>query len=322
MSHRVDGSTDGEEHHDRVFERAWREHFTRSKVLFHHSNDSGACLPGSFAHSGASGTNRRAAGHRHPQSLAHDVHGVGGPQTRAYPRTVHSNVGHRFQLLEADVTGGDAPHRFEDVFYIAWLTATRAVPLVTAYHNNCGNVQSPRRHQVGGCGLVARGKTYHAVEKRTLYSHLDIVDYQIPTGEEVATLSPGVGDEIARCYRSDLKRQTTRLAHRLLNHSRQLVEVREADRQLGRGVDDGDLRPFHLGIGEPQGPPLAAAHRPPRRTRFEVASQPSSLLHSLGVSSPHSSYTPCSIVSPRTVLTRLECNRRSFVSFQCCGSYT
>ena len=131
----------------------------------------------------------------------------------------------------------------------------------------------PAAIRCAGRRLVARRQADHAVELRALDGDLHVVDDEVAAGEHVAAAGAGADDEVARRGGADLERQAAGVADRLLDDLRDAVEVAEADRQLGRAVDDGDLRLQHVLVGEPERLPLRAPDRLARRAGLEITSE-------------------------------------------------
>ena len=122
-------------------------------------------------------------------------------------------------------------------------------------------------------GVLSQGQADHPVELRALDRDLDVVDDEVARGEDVAAGRAGAGDEVARRGGADLERQPAGGADRLLHDLGDAVEVAEADRQLRRAVDDGDLRLLDVLVGEPERLPLRPSRRLAHAARLEVAAQ-------------------------------------------------
>ena len=157
-----------------------------------------------------------------------------------------------------------------DVHVLALVVATR---LVAADDEDGRDVESAGGHQVRRRRLVARRQADHAVELSALDRDLHVVDDQVPAGQHVAAAGAGADDEIARRGGTDLEGESARFAHRFLDDLGDAIEMAEADRQLRRAVDDGDLRLEHVGVAQPQRFPLRAADRLAWGSGLKVAPQ-------------------------------------------------
>jgi hypothetical protein len=146
-----------------------------------------------------------------------------------------------------------------------------AARLVAADDEDRRDVESAGGHQVRRRCLVARREADHAVQLRALDRDLHVVDDQIPARQHVAAAGAGADDEVARRGRADLEGKSAGVADGVLHHLGDAVEMTEADGQLRRAVDDGDLRLEHVGIAQPQRLPLRAPYRFAGGTRLEVA---------------------------------------------------
>ena len=100
-----------------------------------------------------------------------------------------------------------------------------------------------------------------------------VVDDEVAAGQHVAAAGARADDEVARRRGADLERQAARFADRLLDDLRDAVQMAEADRQLGRAVDDGDLRLQQVVVGQPERLPLRAPDGLARRAGLEITSQ-------------------------------------------------
>src|SRR5258705_5341 len=103
-------------------------------------------------------------------------------------------------------------------------------------------------------------------------SHTMCIELAVPLPAQTPG-PPTALSHIARRRRADLERQSAGLAHRVLDDFRDAVEVAEADRQLGRAVDDGNLRFLKILVGQTERLPLCAAHRLARGARLEITSE-------------------------------------------------
>jgi hypothetical protein len=102
---------------------------------------------------------------------------------------------------------------------------------------------------------------------------LDVVGDQVAGGQDVPAAVPGAGDEVARRRGAHLEAHPSGLLDGPPGAAGDLVQVTEADGQLGGGVHDCDLGLDHVLVGEPERPPLRPPGRPAGRPRLEVAAQ-------------------------------------------------
>jgi hypothetical protein len=126
---------------------------------------------------------------------------------------------------------------------------------------------------VRGRRLVARRQADHAVELRALHGDLHVVHHQVATRQHVAALGTGADDEVAWRRRPDFEGQAAGVADGFFHDLGDPVQVAEADGQLRRAVDDGDLRLEEVVAGNAEGLPLGSADCLARRARLEVAAK-------------------------------------------------
>ena len=131
------------------------------------------------------------------------------------------------------MAGRQFTDRFEYVFDIDRFVMQPSACLIAADHQNARDIEPRCRHQMRGCRLVAARQTHHAVKHCTLDRNLDIVHQQIARRHQITPTATRSRDEITWRRGLDLERQATRFANTLLDDPGDLVEVAEADRNLG-----------------------------------------------------------------------------------------
>src|SRR4029077_9874816 len=193
--------------HGGVGERAAGENLTRAQILLDHGDDPAARRPCEIEHPLRIGEYRRAAGQRHPERFAYDVHGIRGSHAGANTRTANGVLAHAEQLVEADlarhIVAGPEKH-FLDVDVVVVEHAARLVP---TRHHDGRNVDAGSCHQLPWHGLVTRGEADHAVEPGALDLHLDVVGDQVAHRQNVVAAMAGAVDEVARRRSAHFERQ-------------------------------------------------------------------------------------------------------------------
>src|SRR6516162_4757069 len=179
-----------------------------------------------------------------------------------------SYKGRHCDIEDVFVAGGQ-----EHVLDVAVPPLVAAAGLVAAGHDDRGDVQPGRGHQLAGRGLVAGGQADHPVQQCALHLHLDVVGDEVAGGQDVPAAVPRAVDEVAGRGGAHLEADAAGQLDRALGPASDLVQVAEADRQLRRGVHDRDLGLDHVLVGQPEGQPLGPAGRPPGGTDLVVAAQ-------------------------------------------------
>jgi hypothetical protein len=111
----------------------------------------------------------------------------------------------------------------EDVLDVDVHAAELAARLVAADDEDGRDVEAPRRHQMRGRRLVARGQADHPVELRALHGDLHVVDHEVTRGKDVPARAPRGDDEVARRRGADLEGQPPGGPDGLLDDGRHAV---------------------------------------------------------------------------------------------------
>ena len=105
------------------------------------------------------------------------------------------------------------------------IVADHARRLITADHQQRGDVHAGRGHQMAGRRLVAGRQTDHAVEHGRVHLRLDIVGHEIARRENVRAGTARTGDEIGGRGGTHLEGYAAGGANRLLDHFGDTVQV-------------------------------------------------------------------------------------------------